>query len=1200
MIHRDHDQKRTAALYPFLVGTLARSSKEGRKLLEKKFGSRSRTFLEKLRRATGPISTGEIVERLSILKRYFQSSGTRKKLTGLPHETILTSKEIYKALLKLIELTPRERQDLGLDYGDSEIIMRQSLLNIWSGLNRDKYDSILRLYEASLEQQDHHIKVEKDDFSNIKITEKIRQIIYIHLGSEDPEQSTERKHAETIIEKHSLDELVISEVNQIILKSGVEQLQLSDSFYGKSYGRNKYAERYLPMSFISRLTAAVVDNKLLTYEFPVFIDSISIEESGPLPLSVSVISDYGTHDKIQNASFNGNLLDLDESLSNSSELDKLSSVNSDFYLARQHVYRIRVRFYVLAKRDQISTDFPETYTQLCGGKAEDGDSDDHEKICFSLESAGVGGVLSHATKLINNAVLSDLYIRPSSNRGPGRVAGFDVNLRADYFPIAHDVLLGQEFPHSNVSSPIWAHSLVMLCRNDALGEAMDASRRNGSLHQYKNFSFADPIESGDYCGFDLLLCEAKAALHSRLQAIRHTGIHPSTYVQALYSRIERKYLLEKAMALVSSYPYSSFAQEGLLQDTILKNSDGTLSEEDSYTVFAACLTIAETFLTEGLYRKAWTYLSKVIDVLARDTKWYDKFGDRQANLPKFKIFSGTLIVRFCICLGYYFAMVDEEQEAALIGAQGFSPFLPQRIAWEDSEETSWSHNPQQLKSALIRRAWEALDASQKHLSVRMAKYFIINEESQGAFYPHYKFLSEIYFLRAQIFLFFPGQIPTNPFYKVPTDISDNPGDRIRTLDGRKSIASSILFLLEKARLYGASSGNMDKYVHYTAYQSWAYSIACLSRKGASLRRRESQREASLRRREVNPGARDINCDDCLKWARRLRNDALISYEKTGKNCYFRIKEKSGLSTTLTQKRMQQTSKHGPYYIEAIPTFREIYGEGGSKIRVFSQGDENEKSLDLDMSLLAIKKSDLEAQGDTDGVIYLFGPSAAHLFFARAMYHLASPFVHEFPSDSTDPSVSKTCDTIQEWETKFKLAYRLFIYAFSIADDGGEIKEVSSEPNQALFEIGRSFSSPNPDLFPEAAALRDLYPLRTSEIADLGRVFAAACALMLLRLQDSPNLRRDREAEIRSLLDDLHASSHCQRLDQFVKNSDGVGLLCGQNRYNGHLSSHLGACKGSIIRLLDEYKKLGGCVKLSDFCFFKESVFDRLIEDLYYS
>lgn len=1146
------DGARTGELYTYLVGALAKANQDGHSRVSKMFGS-TRTFYDKLRQAEKAITTGELAERLAGLKKYLQDAGQKAARDNKPFPPVLTARDIRLAFLKLIELTPEECQSLGLSQGDEDIIMQQALLQLWSNQNRQDYEQVLRFYNAALGDI-HSADTPLDNYSEETLHETIQEMVRDYLNTTSPSLQMDNgttTEMDQVIVQYQLVDLVVREFNQIVLKAGVQQVQLAPV-----EGRESYCQRYLQRNFLRRLVKSVVDNQLLNHEFPVFIHSVSIDKCGPFPLMVSQTSenlqqrpDSDKSDLIHNASLNHDLLGLHQYERSQNLLDEDTPDCAE--IASQNTYQIKVEFYMKVRPQDLERNFPEAYEQLRRESA-----DGHDQIFFTLDSTGVGGVMSHMTKLVNNALLTDICVPQD------RKQGLTINLRRDYFPIAHDVMLKQHSPRSNVSAPVWAHNLAMLCKNQDLAKAMDQSRRGGHMVSYANVSFGNRVGWGDYCGFDVLLCEAKAALNARLRAIKHTGVGAHDYLQAMYNRVEGEFFIQQASILVRSYPFSSFAQENLLRQTVLRDMvvapPGTppyLTEEHPYTLYIACLHIAENFLIEGAYRKAWPYIHAMSDVLCRTTDWYDYFNSPQRNIREFQVFSGSLIVRFTLCIAYYFLLVDPDQEATTIDSTGHSLWLPRMILWENpGQAVHWYSDPERLRNSLIERSWEALEAAEKHLYVRLAKYFVISEESQGTFHPHYKYLSQIYFLRAKLFLYFADYLPVNPaFYQPPTDRADKPSTR-----SSQVVYSNLLYLFEKARLHAGADGDSLRYTCYTAYQSWVYAMAACLPQGVCLMTNSEIRHADLSRQ------------DCLQWARRLRDDALSSYDTIGRHCYLKVKEKSGVSDSLLQKRHGDRSQIGTLPVEAIPAIRETFRENDGS-RVVTDG--NTRILELDMSMLAVDKEllGLPAKEDDSGVIYLFGPNACYLFFARGLCHLASDSRNEFVDTRGNAAQTKA-----HWLTKFDETYKLFSYAWAIADDGAEVEPLpASDPEEqrqfVQLRVTRTFDSPH-ECLDDVTAMQALYPFRVTEIAGLGRIFAAACALLCLRLESNQAKQTRLQREIEGLLSDLHQTEQCAKLNAMKASNHNAGLLNDQTRYNGHLASIFSRCQSILQAQLEEFRR----------------------------
>jgi hypothetical protein len=172
-------------------------------------------------------------------------------------------------------------------------------------------------------------------------------------------------------------------------------------------------------------------------------------------------------------------------------------------------------------------------------------------------------------------------------------------------------------------------------------------------------------------------------------------------------------------------------------------------------------------------------------------------------------------------------------------------------------------------------------------------------------------------------------------------------------------------------------------------------------------------------------------------------------------------------------------------------------------------------------------------------IYLFGTKAANLLFARGMCELCD-----------DNNIS----SIDNWKAKITKAYRLFTYAWAIAEDGGKTELIGKDQyritrpdfTRKAREDAQKVNYPPP----EALSVRDIYPHRQTEMSDMGKVFAIASLLLLMYLTKTTRpLERDKavqeieeyESEINQLIAHFHSTQRC--------NPD---LIKGQKYFNGHL------------------------------------------------
>ncbi len=910
---------------------------------------------------------------------------------------------------------------------------------------------------------------------------------------------------------------VIGAVRSILVKGGIRPLYFRGEIADESY-----ILRYLSRSFLFRLAQSVKANRTIRESFPIVVSAVSVESVGPFPLrEKDTLLDFG-------------LLSLDVANGaerNSDNPHKLTDWRDRDIstLAKRHSYRVTVQFQVRFTQDELR-DCPELYGQEAFQRMIEV-VEDRVHFNFAVSSSGIGGTLSQVIKILNKALIGD------------------ITCLRDYFPIAHDVMINQVFEGNNVSSPTWSHSLALLCDRNFLCQAMNESARARTIRPYGQFAYADVVGRGDYCEFDLLLSSTRAVLQSRLQAIKATGIDPETYIRQLCRRVVQQDLLHQARSRVTSYPFSTLAQQAQLQTANLLKHDGQTGEAVEI-IYDAYLTMAETFLVEGGYRQAYPYLHQLATTFefaaysSQGRKWLNRFERGQGDgEDEFELFSGARLIRYELCRAAYYYQLDLDFET-----QERSEYL-----WELA-----SQGQDLSQTRLIAEyAWDALNSAEDHVQVRLAKYTIINEYSQARFTPHHQLLAQIYFLRAKLLIFFPRKVPKDQQpaqLRIPLDICDA-ADSGMTRKRVDVIRAGQIYLLEKARVYAGSDGNSALYAYYTSYQCWAYIMAAFSSlETPVVRCQHSEYDLDF----------TLTQGECLERAKQLRDHAIVFYAETGRRCYYRIKEKSGL-----KKSSQETDE--TYAIEDIPVLRESFHEGDAGLNILqpqSASTEEINVLNLDMLLQSVRRADVQgSSGNPDETIYLFGPNACYLYFARGLFHLCSDNKHEFLNKDDKTDMDTQLETLEDWINKLTRAHRLFNYAWAIADDGCNLETVSTPDDGATvdsaepkFRVSRNFK-PVGDERGEVFSVRELYPHRVTEIADLGRIFAAVSLKLLLLLQ-TKEARASYQQEIESLLEDVHAAQRCR----LGKSQSSQALLGGQIRYNGNLQEYLQDCKDAIRRL----------------------------------
>ncbi|WP_035992658.1 hypothetical protein [Leptolyngbya sp. KIOST-1] len=1022
-------------------------------------------------RRLGNTTTGTAVQLLSHLR---QNLAAAYQAFELPPTRVLGAEEVLTALSYLVELTPKERRDLGLPAGDGLTLLQRSLLMLQTVGGLENYEMLLHIYKAAVGLD--FTRAEEPLTSLAAVDDLIAQVVRQSLAFL-PRQNPARASASASRREDTVTELtrkVQREVRRLLARSGNQQLATSGDAIVNSYVR-----QYLQPAFVTKLAQTIGANERLTDQLPVYLKRISFVPSGPLPFAdreLDVLTQgRGPYPPLLHPA----LRDLDQggSLAHYPDLPG----PGDYELASQEATQVSVEFYVKV---------PPGYQPSIDDVFERLSSQDGRRIDFSLSSTGIGGSLSHVIKVINRALLQD------------------IPCLGEFFPIAHDVTSTQAIIRDNVASPVWAHSLVKLCRRQLLGETLNACQ-DDQFSNYADFSFADPIGHGDFCGFDFLLSQAQASLQARLQAIRNAGVQPSTYIRQLCHRVERSQAMQDAWTCLRGYPFSSLAMIGLIQQTLMPTqAEAALGKSDPYIYFDACLSITEALLDEGVYRPARAYLRRLEGLDPFVAQGLET--SRPSGEP-FEVFSGALVIRYLLCLAHYYYLYDTRDREP--------EYLPPGCQADVNRDI------------LVQRAWETLDQAQRHVSLRLRKYVVLNEVSQGTFHPHYLLLSRIAFLRTKLMLFFPRRVPRDEDY-LPTE----------SFVGRQRTAASIhwgrLFLAEKARLYAAADGDSEIYACHAAIQAWIYLIAAYA--GTS----------DLNLAALNNGDRPRQLDpkQCLAWARRLRNHALITYAETGRQCYYQIKEKSGL-------RRDNLDSFGPYCIEKIPPIFETrdppeaalkQAEERPHVPTARPGPTTTELLVLDMSLLAVNPKDLPRVSPHHPTrnIYLFGTNACYLFFIRGLLMACTNVAQEF-DDEEAPA------TQIDWDAKLRLATRLLHTAWATAEEGGTV-EKDVQDGQRIFRIARSFNRDGQTSTfssPEIDSIRDLYPRRIAEISDLGKIFAIACMVLRLALVPEGD-RAALEADIDALLASLYNAESLQNCRTHR------ALLSRQKRYNGHLESYL--------------------------------------------
>lgn len=1046
------------------------------------------------------LTTGELVEYLANLQGSLEAAYNDGEE---PYTRLLTTEDVIGVLLRLIELTPDERRALRLpDAGDCLTLLQRSLLILQTQRGAENYELLFGIYKTAIglnfsNAEEPLRSLEAVDALVEETVEK--ELAYVPgrspNGTGDNGQPGKRDR--------TITELILKakrEVRRLLARSGNQQSPVTNS----TVVVDAYVQHYLQRAFVKSLARAIVTNERLTDQFPVYLKYITIKPVGPLPFADKTFDNLDNNRPYPPV-MNLSLREIEQlKLKSRSELPG----PGDYELVSQESNRVAADFYIKLPEDYQPA-VPRVFERIASDKT----NGPPQRIDFSLESTGIGGALSHVIKVINRALLTD------------------IPCLSDYFTIAHDVTSTQSIIRENVASPVWAHSLVKLCRKETVGHAIQKPLTL-PLPSYETYAFADPIGSADYCGFDFLSAQAQAALQARLQAIRNTGIMHDNYLTDLCQQTEYLLALQDAWAHLRGYPFSCLAMIGRIHEEILSTPtapDATadpadteikigrpdrfllcpLTKSDRYIYFDAYLSITEALLDEGAYRNAYNYLA-CMTVLEQFIEQETAIASsEEASNQTYEIFSGALLVRYLLCWANYFYLFDT------------------RIEEETSDYRPPMRSVDVSQTELIRSAWRYLELARNHIERRLRKYVVINEVSQGTFHPHYNLLARMEFLRAKLLMFFPGSVPDERAY-LPTDQT--------WTRGRTSVSAhwGRIYLAEKARLYAAADGNGELYTCCAAMQCWMYLVMAFA---------PDYNRLTIPLNTQTSTQKNFSLGNLMEWARRMRDHALLSYADVGRQCYYQIKEKSGLP--------EDSDLFGSYQIQKIKPIYEAHGQDNVRF-----AEANPEFLVLDMSLLVVDAEDLPKITPNLPIrkIYLFGSNACYLFFARGMYLLCGDEAEEF--GNSEPAIQ-----LHEWETKLHRAMRLLNMAWAIAEEGGDLRTSDDDP-AVQFHINRHTPTPprsDDYISQDVSAIRDLYPRRVTEIADWGKVFSAAC--MVLRLHtvsegDRPVLK----ADIERILNSLHGARRF--------NDSWRGLLSDQQRYNGHLATHFDIAR----QLLTHYQE----------------------------
>ncbi|GAB1544543.1 hypothetical protein NUACC21_72190 [Scytonema sp. NUACC21] len=623
------DQERDKSVYKYLLECLTdlginegeENSKPNESSIAKQWGqTNNRIFIRRVLRSVLPkyyeknegdleqpvpgLTIGKLVEILAAIQDYWNKKRLTTSEAQIPR--ILTRSEKLRAFRIFYQLSFAEKEKLNFLLHPGDSLLQQLLEIVTDTVKGLKYEDIIPFYKGAINIY-HQLKQaessNKQDVETRHGDEKIKH--YVNNLIEEYYQGLDSN-----LKNNKIDDLVnkvYREINRLELQCGIRQVKslLKDT---ANLDESITDPDFLPYAFIKHLTRSIVENEILTDEFPINIKHIEVEKTKPLPL-------YLKDEEHKNGLLNPEFID---------EKEGKEDING---LQKQFAYKIKVHFYV-----KITDD----YTQAFREEAQSSFFNKKEKkLEFFEEITGIGSPIHHIIAAINKVLL------------------WDIPELIDYFPVARSIVSHNDFFGS--PSLVWSYTLVNLCKKDDIEKALKENKSYDRVASHYEPAY------GEYCGFDLVEVAAKASLHARLRAIKQTGINPAKYLIQLCHRVEELNAFRKAESYLNFYPFSLKAMEAYLNQTIFRdkyrivNNQYDFLEKDvnspwSTVAYDAHLTIAEGYLKEGLYQIAKKYL----DVLKPHIE--------NAKKGKNYFFSELLLAEYDLCQFRYHYLTDLQDD----------------------------------------------------------------------------------------------------------------------------------------------------------------------------------------------------------------------------------------------------------------------------------------------------------------------------------------------------------------------------------------------------------------------------------------------------------------------------------------------------------------------------------------------------------
>lgn len=519
------------------------------------------------------LTLSKLIEILNGIQEYKkQKSLNAKDMNDLKTKPLaLTRVEKLRALSKFMELSIDERKQLNIEINSSQELINKLMEDITDPIKGLDSKNIARLCQLTLNTYQSLRTTNSDSqvWENVLLQDFIKKIVIELLDEYFPDVAQLNSIVAELVDK------VTREINRIEFQCGINQVR---SLLANEVEIDKDRSNILSTSFVKQLAKSVVENEILTDEFPVYLKYIEIEKKQPLPLYIKQDIEEGI------GLLNPQLLQLEKN----ANLELIENIDG---LERQFVYKVKVHFYVHPP-DGYQSRFPEEFSQQTN-------SSHAGSLNFYEEITGIGSPVLNILGAVNRALF------------------WDIPILNEYMPIANEVFCYEEVIGQSSHTPVWCKTVVRMCKKD------DVERSINENIAYEKISSNNDLACGEYCGFDLLEVVAKSSLLARLRAIKQTGIDTKQYLTQLCHRIEELNIFRESKRLLNFYPFSLIAMEGKLEKTIFAKgkyrtrdvqfnfTETKFGESWSLVAYEAHLAIADAYLQEGLYRSGKKYLELI-------------------------------------------------------------------------------------------------------------------------------------------------------------------------------------------------------------------------------------------------------------------------------------------------------------------------------------------------------------------------------------------------------------------------------------------------------------------------------------------------------------------------------------------------------------------------------------------------------------